>query len=110
VRELPRIAEWISSAGVPSNATAKDIVCNGATGTCGVPEKLLQQSMGVPIDPDTRKFYQQFRSSRAKTGRRLRLVKLRRRMTPCVAHAGCSVFVTAVAEIPDRYFAEIQLI
>jgi hypothetical protein len=61
MRELPRIAEWISSAGVPSNATAKDIVCNGVTGVCGVPEKLLQQSLSVPIDPDTRKFYQQFR-------------------------------------------------
>jgi hypothetical protein len=67
MREFPGIAAWILSAGVPSNATAKDVVCNGTTGVCGVPEKLLQQSLSVPIDPDTRKFYQQFRSNGAKS-------------------------------------------
>ncbi len=68
MREFPGIAAWIPSAGVPSNATAKDVVCDGATGVCGVPEKLLQQSLSVPIDPGTRTFYQLFRPNGAKPG------------------------------------------
>ncbi len=63
LREMPKVAEWISSAAVPSNQTIKDIVCNAATGLCGVPEKLLQQSLKVAIDPDTKSFYQLFRSN-----------------------------------------------
>jgi hypothetical protein len=65
LRELPGIAEWISSAGVPSNTTAEDIACNVITGVCGIPKNLLQESLNVPVDPDTRKFYQQFRLNRA---------------------------------------------
>jgi hypothetical protein len=66
MRELPGIAQWISSAGVPSNAAAKDIVCNGITGVCGIPNPLLAKSLSVPIDPETRTFYQLFSSNAAK--------------------------------------------
>jgi hypothetical protein len=64
MRELPRIAEWISSAGVPSNATANDIICDAANGLCGIPQNQLQKSLSVAIDPETRRFYQRFECAR----------------------------------------------
>jgi hypothetical protein len=66
MRELPGIAQWISSAGVPSNATANDIDCNRITDVCGIPKPLLEKSLSVPIDPETRTFYQLFSSNGAK--------------------------------------------
>lgn len=65
MRELPGINEWISSASVRSDATATDVICNGTTGVCGIPEKILQRSLHVPIDEQTRKFYQLFPSTGA---------------------------------------------
>ena len=64
MRELPGVVGWISSAGVPSNATTNDIICDAASGLCGIPQNQLQKSLSVAIDPETRRFYQRFECAR----------------------------------------------
>jgi hypothetical protein len=55
VREWPGVREWIASAGVSSEASVRDVVCDVVTGKCGIPTRLLEQSLKVRIDPDSRK-------------------------------------------------------
>jgi hypothetical protein len=62
LRELPAIANWLSTAGVPSASTVPDVVCNGVTGNCGIPTTVLANGLKVPVDADTRKIHQGFRS------------------------------------------------
>ncbi len=62
LRELPAIANWLSTAGVPSASTVPDVVCNGVTGKCGIPTTVLANGLKVPVDADTRKVHQGFRS------------------------------------------------
>jgi hypothetical protein len=56
LREWPAIRDWISSAAIASNSPARDVVCDGASGKCGIPSQLLNNALQVPIDPESRKF------------------------------------------------------
>lgn len=76
LRELPAIANWLSTAGVLDKCppklvckpvTAPDVMCDG-TGKCGIPASVLRSGLKVPIDPDIRKLHQGFRNNpRSKT-------------------------------------------
>jgi hypothetical protein len=67
LRELPEIASWLSTAGIPSKSTAPDVLCDG-TGKCGIPASVLANGLKVPIDQGMRKLHQQFRNDpRSKT-------------------------------------------
>jgi hypothetical protein len=62
MRELPAISLWISSVGVNSDSTNRELICDPVTGDCGIPAKALKKSLEVPVDPETRKFYQSFQA------------------------------------------------
>jgi hypothetical protein len=56
LREWPGVREWLASAGVASDSSARDVVCDGTSGKCGIPAKILQKGLQVPIDPKSRQF------------------------------------------------------
>jgi hypothetical protein len=56
LREWPGIREWIASAGVLSDSLVQDVVCDAASGTCGIPAKVLEKALQAPFDPESRQF------------------------------------------------------
>jgi hypothetical protein len=66
MRELPEVAKWISLAVLRSKSSLPEIVCDGTSGKCGIPAKALAKSLKVPVDAETRKFYQGFQSDAAR--------------------------------------------
>jgi hypothetical protein len=54
-REWPGVSEWIATAAVTfGSPSARDVVCDGASGKCGIPVHVLEKALQVPIDPESR--------------------------------------------------------
>ena len=49
IRNWPGIREWIGTLPLESDSTAKDIVCDGTTGQCGIPRRVLQQALALKV-------------------------------------------------------------
>jgi hypothetical protein len=56
LREWPGISAWIATASINSDSPAPDVVCDGVSSKCGIPAKVLQKALQVPIDPESRRF------------------------------------------------------
>ena len=56
LREWPGISAWIATAGINSDSSVADVVCDGVSSNCGIPAKVLQKALQVPIDPESRQF------------------------------------------------------
>jgi hypothetical protein len=59
LRTYPVVADWLSSNqnyGAACSVGEDDVCCDLMQLRCGIPAKVLEKSLAVPIDPESRKF------------------------------------------------------